>query len=94
MRQHLPQTGLAAALETSQSRTSKMEQGDATISLDLLLQALSVGQEMERHGGSGLNVTEYSAPQCWPDHPADMDSPASGGVSLGTEPTALLNVAP
>ena len=36
----LSQTELAAALKTSQSRVAKMEQGDATVSIDLLLQAL------------------------------------------------------
>ena len=40
VRRHLTQTELAAALKTSQSRVAKMEQGDATVSLDLLLQAL------------------------------------------------------
>ena len=40
VKRHLTQTGLAAALKTSQSRVAKMEQGDPTVSLDLLLQAL------------------------------------------------------
>ena len=36
----LTQTELAAALKTSQSRVAKMEKGDPTVSVDLLLQAL------------------------------------------------------
>lgn len=40
LRKHLTQTDLAAALKTSQSRVAKMEQGDPTVSLDLLFQAL------------------------------------------------------
>ena len=40
LRKHLTQTELAVALKTSQSRVAKMEQGDPTVSLDLLIQAL------------------------------------------------------
>ena len=40
MKRRLTQTELAARLETSQSRVAKMESGDATVSIDLLLQAL------------------------------------------------------
>lgn len=40
MKKHLTQTELAVALKTSQSRVAKMEKGDRTVSLDLLLQAL------------------------------------------------------
>ena len=40
LRKHLTQTDLAAALKTSQSRVAKMEKGDPTVSLDLLIQAL------------------------------------------------------
>ena len=39
-KQDLTQTELAAALKTSQSRVAKMEKGDPTVSIDLLLQAL------------------------------------------------------
>ena len=39
-RKHLTQTELAVRLKTSQSRVAKMEQGDATVSLDLLIQSL------------------------------------------------------
>ena len=39
-RKHLTQTELATRLKTSQSRVAKMEQGDATVSLDLLIQSL------------------------------------------------------
>ena len=39
-KQDLTQTELAAALKTSQSRVAKMEKGDPTVSVDLLLQAL------------------------------------------------------
>ena len=39
-KKHLTQTQLAAALKTSQSRVAKMEHGDPTVSVDLLLQAL------------------------------------------------------
>jgi len=39
-RKHLTQTELAARLKTSQSRVAKMEQGDPTVSLDLLIQSL------------------------------------------------------
>ena len=39
-RQHLTQVELAARLQTSQSRVAKMEKGDQTVSLDLLVQAL------------------------------------------------------
>ena len=40
LRKHLTQTHLAAALKTSQSRVAKMEHGDPTVTVDLLLQAL------------------------------------------------------
>ena len=40
LRKHLTQTQLAAALKTSQSRVAKMERGDPTVSVDLLLQSL------------------------------------------------------
>ncbi|MFC1452737.1 helix-turn-helix domain-containing protein [Verrucomicrobiota bacterium] len=40
MRKHMTQTQLAAALKTSQSRVAKMEHGDPTVTVDLLLQAL------------------------------------------------------
>ena len=36
----LTQTALAARLKTSQSRVAKMEAGDASVSLDLMLQTL------------------------------------------------------
>jgi len=39
-RKHLTQTQLAAALKTSQSRVAKMEHGDPTVTVDLILQAL------------------------------------------------------
>ena len=39
-RKRLTQTQLAAALKTSQSRVAKMENGDASVSVDLLLHAL------------------------------------------------------
>ncbi|HEY3322671.1 MAG TPA: helix-turn-helix transcriptional regulator [Planctomycetota bacterium] len=39
-RQHLSQVQLAARLRTSQSRVAKMEKGDPTVSLDLLVQSL------------------------------------------------------
>jgi len=39
-KQHLTQTELAIRLKTSQSRVAKMEQGDSTVSLDLLIQSL------------------------------------------------------
>jgi len=39
-KKRLTQTTLAAALKTSQSRVAKMEKGDPTVSVDLLLQAL------------------------------------------------------
>ncbi len=39
-KQALTQTELAVALKTSQSRVAKMEKGDPTVSIDLLLQAL------------------------------------------------------
>ena len=37
---HLTQTQMASQLHTSQSRVAKMEKGDPTVSVDLLLQAL------------------------------------------------------
>jgi len=37
---HLTQEQVASQLHTSQSRVAKMEKGDPTVSLDLLLQAL------------------------------------------------------
>jgi predicted transcriptional regulator len=40
LKKHLTQTELAAQLETSQSRVAKMEAGDPTVTVDLLLQAL------------------------------------------------------
>ena len=39
-RKHLTQTQLAAALKTSQSRVAKMEHGDPSVTVDLLLQSL------------------------------------------------------
>lgn len=39
-RKHLTQTALAAALQTSQSRLARMEKGDPSVSVDLLLMAL------------------------------------------------------
>jgi len=40
MKKRLTQTELAVRLETSQSRVAKMEAGDRTVTVDLLLQAL------------------------------------------------------
>jgi len=40
VRRHQTQTQLASALKTSQSRVAKMEHGDPTVSVDLLLRAL------------------------------------------------------
>ena len=40
LRKHLTQTQLAAALKTSQSRVAKMESGDPSVSLDLLVKSL------------------------------------------------------
>ena len=40
IKKHLTQTALAIRLKTSQSRVAKMESGDPTVSLDLLIQAL------------------------------------------------------
>ena len=37
---HLTQEEVASQLHTNQSRVAKMEKGDPTVSLDLLLQAL------------------------------------------------------
>jgi len=39
-KKHLTQTALAARLKTSQSRVARMEHGDPTVSLDLLIQSL------------------------------------------------------
>ena len=39
-KKRLTQEELAARLETSQSRVAKMEAGDPTVSIDLLIQAL------------------------------------------------------
>jgi DNA-binding XRE family transcriptional regulator len=39
-KKHLTQEELAVRLETSQSRVAKMEAGDPTVSIDLLIQAL------------------------------------------------------
>ena len=39
-KRHLTQTAMATALKTSQSRVAKMEHGDPSVSVDLLLQAL------------------------------------------------------
>lgn len=39
-RRHLTQSDLARALRSSQSRVAKMEAGDPTVSIDLLLRAL------------------------------------------------------
>jgi predicted transcriptional regulator len=39
-RQHLTQVGLARILKSSQSRVAKMEAGDASVSLDLLVRSL------------------------------------------------------
>ncbi len=40
IQQHLTQIELAAAVQSSQSRIAKMESGDPTVSLDLLVKAL------------------------------------------------------
>lgn len=40
IKRHLTQSDLAEKLETSQSRVAKMEKGDPSVSLDLLVQAL------------------------------------------------------
>ena len=40
--QHLTQVGLAKRLKSSQSRVAKMEAGDPTVSMDLLLRSLFV----------------------------------------------------
>jgi ribosome-binding protein aMBF1 (putative translation factor) len=40
LKKHLTQKQLAAALKTSQSRVAKMEHGDPSVSVDLILQAL------------------------------------------------------
>ncbi len=40
IKRHLTQTALAERLETSQSRVAKMETGDPSVSLDLLVEAL------------------------------------------------------
>jgi predicted transcriptional regulator len=40
LKKQLTQTQLATALKTSQSRVAKMEHGDPSVSVDLLLQAL------------------------------------------------------
>jgi predicted transcriptional regulator len=40
LQQHLKQTDLAKLLQSSQSRVAKMEAGDASVSLDLLVRAL------------------------------------------------------
>ena len=40
LKKHLTQIDLATVLKTSQSRVAKMEKGDPTVSLDLLIQAL------------------------------------------------------
>ena len=39
-RKRLTQTKLAAALQTSQARVARMEKGDPSVSLDLLIRAL------------------------------------------------------
>ncbi len=39
-RRHLTQTGAAALLKTSQSRLARMEAGDPSVSLDLLVRGL------------------------------------------------------
>ncbi len=39
-KKHLTQTQLATMLKTSQSRVAKMEHGDPTVTIDLLLQSL------------------------------------------------------
>ena len=39
-RQHMTQAQLAAAIRSSQSRLAKMEAGDPTVSLDLLVRSL------------------------------------------------------
>ena len=40
IRKHLTQNELAERLKTSQSRVAKMENGDPTVSLDLLIRSL------------------------------------------------------
>ena len=49
---HLTQERLAARLHTSQSRLAKMEAGDSSVSLDLLLKSLfSLGVSREKLAG-------------------------------------------
>ena len=56
-KKHLTQTTLAAALKTSQSRVAKMEKGDPTVSLDLLIQALfRIGMKWKDLAGSRNQV--------------------------------------
>ena len=50
LRKHLTQSALARRIRSSQSRVAKMETGDPTVSLDLLVQA-------GRHFGESGTVT-------------------------------------
>jgi len=53
----LTQAQLAALLESSQSRVAKMEAGDASVSLDLLVRALLVLGMSNRQVGESLETS-------------------------------------
>ena len=51
---HLTQTTLAAKMGSSQSRVAKMEAGDPTVSLDLLIEGLLVAGASAKDVGKAL----------------------------------------
>jgi len=53
---HLTQTALARRLRTSQSRVAKMEAGDPSVSLDLLVRALFVLGASRRQVGEAISA--------------------------------------
>ena len=48
LKQHLSQTGLAQRMKSSQSRVAKIEAGDSSISLDLIVKALLASGATQR----------------------------------------------
>lgn len=54
LRSKLTQTQLAVMMESSQSRVAKMEAGDATVSLELLVEALLAAGASRREIASAL----------------------------------------
>ncbi len=60
-RQHLTQVELARRIQSSQSRVAKMEAGDASISLDLLIRSLFALGASPQDLAQAINGTQATA---------------------------------